>query len=172
MKIQPINKKPLPENAPQRTKIFISSAFDFPCGSYESLTTAIAKFLGLRRPYGNQVHEDGWLSSPSVIARKFLQSMAKPFNLQCKSSYSKVTQIAKFMGPRWGPPGSCRPQMGPMLAPWTLLSGTPCFNTISPQQNGWHFADCIFIHIFLNKKYAFWIQFHWKVSLNVWLTIN
>ena len=27
------------------------------------------------------------------------------------------------MGPIWGPPGSCRPQMGPMLAPWTLLSG-------------------------------------------------
>ena len=26
------------------------------------------------------------------------------------------------MGPTWGPPGSCRPQMGPMLAPWTLLS--------------------------------------------------
>ena len=32
-------------------------------------------------------------------------------------------QIAKFMGPTWGPPGTCRPQMGPMLAPWTLLSG-------------------------------------------------
>ena len=32
-------------------------------------------------------------------------------------------QIAKFMGPTRGPPGSCRPQMGPMLAPWTLLSG-------------------------------------------------
>ena len=28
-----------------------------------------------------------------------------------------------FMGPTWGPPGSCRPQMGPMLAPCTLLSG-------------------------------------------------
>ena len=27
------------------------------------------------------------------------------------------------MGPTWGPPGSCRPQMGLMLAPWTLLSG-------------------------------------------------
>ena len=25
------------------------------------------------------------------------------------------------MGPTWGPPGSCRPQMEPMLAPWTLL---------------------------------------------------
>ena len=33
-------------------------------------------------------------------------------------------QIMRFMGPTWGPPGSCRPQMGPMLAPWTLLSGT------------------------------------------------
>ena len=35
----------------------------------------------------------------------------------------RATQIAKFMGPTWGPPGSCRPQMGPMLSPWTLLSG-------------------------------------------------
>ena len=36
---------------------------------------------------------------------------------------SFASQIAKFMGPTWGPPGSCRPQVGPMLAPWTLLSG-------------------------------------------------
>ena len=27
------------------------------------------------------------------------------------------------MGPTWDPPGFCRPQMGPMMAPWTLLSG-------------------------------------------------
>ena len=33
------------------------------------------------------------------------------------------SQIAKFMGQTWGPPGSSRPQMGPMLAPWALLSG-------------------------------------------------
>ena len=38
--------------------------------------------------------------------------------------YVMVTsQIAKFMGPTWGPPGSCWSQMGPMLALWTLLSG-------------------------------------------------
>ena len=39
-------------------------------------------------------------------------------------------QITTFMGPTWGPPGSCRPQMGPMLTPWTLLSGgltTPAY---------------------------------------------
>ena len=53
-----------------------------------------------------------------------------PHTSQCrkKASYTtfdllRPTQIAKFMGPTWGPPGSCRPQMGPMLAPWTLLSG-------------------------------------------------
>ena len=34
-----------------------------------------------------------------------------------------LTLIAKFMGPTWVPPGSCRPQIGPMLARWTLLSG-------------------------------------------------
>ena len=37
-------------------------------------------------------------------------------------SVGVLTQIAKFMGPTWGPPGSCWPQMGPMLASWTLLS--------------------------------------------------
>ena len=35
-----------------------------------------------------------------------------------------LPQIAMFMRPQWGPPGSCRHQMGPMFAPWTLLSGT------------------------------------------------
>ena len=35
----------------------------------------------------------------------------------------RTSQIARFMGPTWGPPGSCWPQMGPILAPWTLLSG-------------------------------------------------
>ena len=38
-------------------------------------------------------------------------------------SQSILPQVARFMGPTWGPPGSCRSQMGPMLAPWTLLSG-------------------------------------------------
>ena len=40
------------------------------------------------------------------------------------------SEIAKFMAPTWGPPGSCRPQMGPMLAPQTLLSGMFPFQCI------------------------------------------
>ena len=35
-----------------------------------------------------------------------------------------IPQKTRFMGPTWGPTESCRPQMGPMLAPCTLLSGT------------------------------------------------
>ena len=34
-----------------------------------------------------------------------------------------TTQIAWVMAPTWDPPGSWRPQVGPMLAPWILLSG-------------------------------------------------
>ena len=33
------------------------------------------------------------------------------------------TLLARFMGPTWGPSGANRTQVGPMLAPWTLLSG-------------------------------------------------
>ena len=35
----------------------------------------------------------------------------------------KSTLIARFMGPSWGPSGADRTQVGPMLAPSTLLSG-------------------------------------------------
>ena len=37
------------------------------------------------------------------------------------------TQIAMFMGPTWGPSGSCRSQMGPMMTSWTVLSGIPWY---------------------------------------------
>ena len=35
----------------------------------------------------------------------------------------KTSIIARFMGPTWGPSGADRTQVGPLLAPWTLLSG-------------------------------------------------
>ena len=38
-------------------------------------------------------------------------------------SWYEDTKIARFMGPTWGPSGADRTQVGPMLAPWTLLSG-------------------------------------------------
>ena len=88
----------------------------------------------------------------------------------------RTTQIAKFMGPAWGPPGSCRPQMGPMLAPRTLLSGYTAPLTLSaclidhlmlalitPQRTsqGWlkkHYiqdvSECKLTHLTLDKMAA------------------
>ena len=45
-------------------------------------------------------------------------------HLKLQIGMSDNTQIAKFMRPTWGPPGSCRSQMGPMLAPWTCYQGS------------------------------------------------
>ena len=38
-----------------------------------------------------------------------------------------VTQIARFIGPTWGLSGADRTQVGPIWAPWTLLSGNISF---------------------------------------------
>ena len=40
-----------------------------------------------------------------------------------RRGYTLYTLIARFMRPTWGPSGADRTQVGPMLAPWTLLSG-------------------------------------------------
>ena len=69
-----------------------------------------------------------------------------------------VAQIAKFMEPTWGPPGSCRPQMGPMLAPWTLLSGRPSSGTMLatelhiflPRLSGFLWSLVIFVDVIQN----------------------
>ena len=64
------------------------------------------------------------LSSISKIFEKVVYNQLYKYYTQNKS------QIARFMGPTWGPPGSCRPQMGPTLAPWTLLSGIVLWESI------------------------------------------
>ena len=38
----------------------------------------------------------------------------------------KPSLVARLMGPTWGPYGADRTQVGPMLSPWTLLSGIFC----------------------------------------------
>ena len=60
-----------------------------------------------------------------------------------------TSQIAKFMGPRWDPPGSCRPLMGPILAPWTLLSGIPYSSSTYQVLHGTHkwMADAFVVQV-------------------------
>ena len=45
--------------------------------------------------------------------------------------FSNIPLIARFIGPTWSPSGADRTQVGPMLAPWTLLSGS--FETLGFQ---------------------------------------
>ena len=73
------------------------------------------------------------------------------------------SQIAKFMGPTWGPPGTCRPQVGPILAPWTLLSG------VLPQQISKLWTIILFFQCSVAVKFVSWPlpinsfmgHFHW-----------
>ena len=54
--------------------------------------------------------------------------------------------IAMFMGPTWSPPGADRTQVGPMLAPWTLLSGMLHWVQYciirDKRVNGCHYPQC------------------------------
>ena len=80
---------------------------------------------------------------------------------------SSWTQIAKLMGPTWGPPGSCRPQMVPMLAPWTLLSGLGTNANLLYWNN--RFAnDCLvpWGKLWFSEPIY---DFHWALNLIQWL---
>ena len=68
------------------------------------------------------------------------------------------SQMARFMGPTWGQPGSCRPQMGPMLAPWTLLSDL-CMLLVKTKLQLYHHNK----HD--NHKHAKWYK---DISLPAW----
>ena len=61
------------------------------------------------------------------------------------------SQIARFMGSTWGPPWDDRTQVGPMLDPWTLLSGMITISQIADNQ-----ITCTYGHIvcfkFRHKK--------------------
>ena len=69
----------------------------------------------------------------------------------CKdcSAHSVTTMIARFMGPTWGPPGTNRTQVGPMLAPWSLLSRHSSMHSrwwelcerYIPRQTAWPWAN-------------------------------
>ena len=65
----------------------------------------------------------------------------------------ETPQIAKFLGPTGGPAGSCPPQMGPMLAQWTLLPETPCH--LSRTSCGCSLMEigCVITRLGCNKLY-------------------
>ena len=71
------------------------------------------------------------------------------------------------MGPIWGPSGADRTQVGPMLAPRTLLSGLT--HRQMPYQNSWVFAGdiftCMLWKCFLTNMSVFSLKFYWSLFL-------
>ena len=63
------------------------------------------------------------------VSKRCYQLRHTMFDAACRDHSYHITHksihtlIARFMGPIWGPSGAVRAQVGPMLAPWTLLSG-------------------------------------------------
>ena len=102
------------------------------------------------------------MPSRRQIANKNSDGLKKKFSgpvssLSCRMMFFKASLatsvctveslIASFMGPTWGPPGADRTQVGPMLAPWSLLSGVchrSCFDLLC-----WVFRDsfALFTHV-------------------------
>ena len=84
-----------------------------------------------------------------ILSTKFILK-----SLKAEAALRKLSLIARFLGPSWGPFGTNRTQVGPMLAPWTLLSGMFYFviNSMSAddqalsihmQEHWWQTADSI-----------------------------
>ena len=57
-----------------------------------------------------------------LFANAFLLIKFIPF--PSKFRVSSATETSKFKGPTWGPHGSCRSEMCPMLAPWICYQGS------------------------------------------------
>ena len=79
-----------------------------------------------------------------------------------------MTLIAKCMGPTWGPSGADRTQMGPILAPRTLLSGD-----INKWKHYWLFAWGIQRHRWIPLIKASYVElwcFLWSAPwINGWV---
>ena len=82
-----------------------------------------------------------------------------------------LIQIARFMGPTWGPPGSCRPQKGPILAPRTLLSGNGPVEKQSSHPTPWDNSEqCMRTHAVIRTGLRQFRAFN-LITFGYWLVL-
>ena len=106
-------------------------------------------------------HCVGWLfvvDRSSGLIMKFLGSIISFCTTSLSVHVLYIDSLtARFMGPTWGPSGTDRTQVGPMLAPWTLLSGAlllrkRCgYHHIYMMSPGW----CSHVHGYVN----YWLTY-------------
>ena len=116
---------PLWENWFTYFPIRYSNAGAFPCYRYEKGSTGtyiiscvmMAQTISVLSTLYIELSLSEKIDPPNKTDVNGLTTCRSPL-----SKYIQGSQITIFMGPTWGPPGSSWPQIGPMLAPWTLLS--------------------------------------------------
>ena len=84
------------------------------CPSYTMSVSSISNKFG---SFITELHPIKFSHQIKICPLSFI------YHTQCRHDLTALSHIARFMRPTWGPSGSCCPQMGPMLAPWTLQSG-------------------------------------------------
>ena len=66
---------------------------------------------------------DDWVDKIVILSYlDHLTSLSWEDPIHFTSSHTVPSLIARFIGPTWGPSGADRTQVGPMMAPWSLLS--------------------------------------------------
>ena len=98
---------------------------------YKSYSTVVTKTLAYHRcihvipavvtyrtPYAIMEHFHA-----TLVVTFAIDESDRSCQINGKSIIYECSLIARFMGSTWGPSGADMTQVGPMLAPWTLLSG-------------------------------------------------
>ena len=83
-------------------------------------------FFHLQLWWFQSLDKDGSGELSPIEIQTALKVAQLEFNIEsCRTmtGVSNPTLIARFKGLIWGPSGADRTQVGPMLGPWTLLSG-------------------------------------------------
>ena len=78
--------------------------------------------------------------------------------------------MARFVGPTWRPPGSCRPERGHMLARWNLLSGwmQTIYNTCQNRSRFSFFRSRLMVEFLQRTSMA--LRDHFMHAPNKWET--
>ena len=78
-------------------------------------------------------YDKSMASAQDIILRErvWLLDTVQPQHLILISLEEAGALVARFMGSSWGPTGADRTQVGPMLAPWTLVRANVVLFTLS-----------------------------------------
>ena len=86
------------------------------------------------------------------------QNLPVPSHSKLQLTYEiDISLIARFMGPTWCPPGTDRTQVGPMVAPWTLLSGMLVCKQVSSTGTS-NYITCYLWNVNVYPR-SWWVEF-------------